>query len=68
MPEKKVLITLNARNENDQQLFCRDLAESIAEVSLWLLIFIYIYAYPVFKSRLFISNYFFVRVFTFNIL
>jgi hypothetical protein len=33
MPEKKVLITFNARNENDQQLFCRDLAESIAEVS-----------------------------------
>ncbi len=32
MPEKKVLITFNARNENDQQLFCRDLAESIAEV------------------------------------
>ena len=31
MPEKKVLITFNARNENDQQLFCRDLAESIAE-------------------------------------
>lgn len=32
MPEKKVLITFNAKNENDQQLFCRDLAESIAEV------------------------------------
>lgn len=31
MPEKKVLITFNARNENDQQLFCRDLAEAIAE-------------------------------------
>jgi hypothetical protein len=31
MPEKKVLISLNARNENDQQLFCRDLAEAIAE-------------------------------------
>lgn len=34
MPEKKVLVTFNARNENDQQLFCRDLVESIAEVSL----------------------------------
>lgn len=33
MPEKKVLITFNARNENDQQLFCKDLAEAIAEVS-----------------------------------
>jgi len=33
MPEKKVLITFNARNENDQQLFCRDLAESIAEAN-----------------------------------
>lgn len=33
MPEKKVLATFNARNENDQKLFCRDLAESIAEVS-----------------------------------
>ena len=32
MPEKKVLITFNARNENDQQLFCKDLAEAIAEV------------------------------------
>jgi hypothetical protein len=33
MPEKKVLVTLNARNENDQQLFCHDLAEAIAEVT-----------------------------------
>lgn len=32
-PENKVLVTLNARNENDQQLFCKDLADSIAEVS-----------------------------------
>ena len=35
MPEKKVLITFNARNENDQQFFCRDLAEAIAEVTIY---------------------------------
>ena len=31
LPERKVLITFNARNEHDQKLFCDDLSEAIAE-------------------------------------
>jgi IQ motif and SEC7 domain-containing protein len=42
MPEKKVLITFNARNENDQQFFCRDLAEAIAEVTIYSFICCYL--------------------------
>jgi hypothetical protein len=45
MPENKILITFNARNENDQKLFCRDLADSIAEVN------IYIYIYSIYFLR-----------------
>ena len=68
MPEKKVLITLNARNENDQQLFCRDLAESIAEVSLYVIINLYLYTLFSNQDFLFQITFFFVRVFIFNIL
>lgn len=45
MPEKKVLITFNARNENDQQLFCRDLAEAIAEVGTFYMHFIHLFIF-----------------------
>ena len=38
MSDKKVLITFNARNKNDQHLFCKDLSDAIAEVNLLKLI------------------------------